>query len=86
MENKGCIVSFKSVDIGLDVKIMRQMKLIFFYLGTLCGSYSVGKPYNVQSMFEQSQMHSPGLYGVRSSGSVLLCSRYLTSGSQARGV
>lgn len=65
---------------------MRQMKLIYFYLSTLCGFYSVSKSYNVQSVFEQSQMHSSGLYGVRSSGNVLLCSRYLTHGSLAHGV
>lgn len=74
------------MDVGLDVKIMRQMKLIYFYLGTLCGFYSVIKPENVQSMFKQSQMHSSGLDGVRSSGSVLLCSRYLTSGSLVLGI
>lgn len=62
------------------------MKLIYFYLGTLCGFYSVRKPYNVQSMFKQSQMHSSGLHGVRCSGNVLLCSRYLTSDSLAHGV
>lgn len=62
------------------------MKLIYFYLGTHCGFYSVRKPYNVQSMLRQSQMNSSGLCGARSSGNIMLCSRYLTSCSLACGV